>query len=520
MKINKIFKKFLALVVLMVFASSCTGYDGNLMDTLIVSRVFSPIGLTAVVKNKTTVELNWTPKSDASYYVVDISANDATFATIYKTLKVNASELPIQVALEGQTLYSIRVKGVSATGVPDSKWSIITAKTLPEQIILPSVSGDIQSNSVIVRWPANSTVTSLVVNPGAISRVITAQEKINGYATITGLVGDTNYTVSLNSGTNVRGTLVFTSLIDLSTGTVVNPTDNLSTVIANAADGALLLLQPGDYTAYSGPIALSKSITIRGIFATNKPLLRVNFSILSGAANVKLRDLDLNGGGTLTDAIRFSSASTNYNSLAIIGCNIHDFTTTFIGGNIASSKVASVVVDNSVVTNINMTTSGGDFIDFRLTYVASVSLTNSTFVNCCTGRDFVRIDNAGFTGTGLNSDVLIDSCTLYNVSNIASGNKRILYVRFATNTSKVSNTLIAATTAIFSNQSTTTAPTYLNNNYFGAPSFYDTVIALNKFDVSGNYTTLDPGFANAATGNFKMSNQTLVGKSIGDPRWR
>ena len=34
-----------------------------------------------------------------------------------------------------------------------------------------------------------------------------------------------------------------------------------------------------------------------------------------------------------------------------------------------------------------------------------------------------------------------------------------------------------------------------------------------------NYSTLDPGFADPASGDFTVSNQTIKDKNIGDPRW-
>ena len=82
----------------------------------------------------------------------------------------------------------------------------------------------------------------------------------------------------------------------------------------------------------------------------------------------------------------------------------------------------------------------------------------------------------------------------------------------------VSNNLFAETTAYYSNQSRTDpTPTFLNNNYFNAPGFY-TLNTVYDSDPS-NYTTLDPGFVDALTGNFKVTNQTLIDNNVGDPRW-
>ncbi|MFV8270960.1 DUF4957 domain-containing protein [Flavobacterium sp. GT2N3] len=511
-----IIKGLLATLLLSVLISSCTGYNEDILEVLEVNRVFSPIGLTAKVRNQTTVELNWTVRDNVDHYVVEVSADDTEFTTIFKTIKVAGTELPLQIALEGETVYSIRVKAISTTGLEDSKWSTVTATTLSEQLFLATVDGDIQAKQATFRWVPNSNVTQIVVNPGDIKHAITAEEKANGIATVTGLTGEKAYTAILYNNAKKRGFATFTTGIDIGTGTLVKITDDLFQKIADANSGDILVLQPGDYSAQTGTISLNKSITIRGLRSYDKPLLKVSFSINAGAAEVNLIDLDLNGGKTLIDVIRFSQTG-NYTSLLVSGCTIHDFDRSFIAGNASSAKVNSVIVDNCVVTNV--ITNGGDFIDFRNTYVADISVKNSTFNNCSATRDFFRIDAAsGLSGTGLTTTVLLDSCTLYGVCN--SSGKRILYVRFNANVLTVRKTLFAETVAIYSNQAATAAPTFLNNNYFNSAALFTTAATPIKFDNSGTYTALDPQFGNVLTGDFTIKNQTLLDNKVGDPRWR
>jgi hypothetical protein len=164
-------------------------------------------------------------------------------------------------------------------------------------------------------------------------------------------------------------------------------------------------------------------------------------------------------------------------------------------------------------------TISADLIDFRASYVASVTLTNSTFNKCAPARDFIRLDAAaGLSGTGKTTTVLVDHCTIYASSNTQD---RIVYVRFVTNSLTVKNTLIAGTDGYYTNQTASTQPVCTNNNYFNAAGFYtDAYVAGAKIDVSGNYTTLDPGFTNASAGDFTLSNQTLIDNAVGDPRWR
>jgi hypothetical protein len=528
MKTKYILKGLITILLLAFVVSGCESYNEGLLDSIDASRAFSPIGLTAKVKNQTTVELNWTTREDADHYVVEFSADDVDFKTIYKTVNVAPAELPVQVQLEGETVYAIRIKAVSAAGVADSKWSITTATTSSEQLFIASQDGDIEAKQAIFRWVANINATQILVNPGNITHIITPQEKIAGVALITGLTGETAYTATLFNGTKKRGETTITTGIDIGTGILVKPTDNLFQKIADAAPGAVLVLEPGDYTAQTGIITLKKSITLRGLRSYNKPLLKVNFILDTGTSNFSLIDLDLDGTGIIDPAaianglITLTGANAIFGDVLISGCKVHDVAKTLIYGNANMAKVKSFTVDNSIITDVN-TTASADFIDFRLTYVADIILKNSTFDTCSIGRDFVRVDNGtGLTGTGLTTNVLIDSCTLYKVSsNVAA--KRILYIRFNANTSTVKNTLITETTAIYSNQNgtatATAPPTFTSNNYFNANLLYTVGAAAITVDKSGKYTTLDPQFPNAANGDFTIKNGTLLDNRVGDPRW-
>jgi hypothetical protein len=517
MKTMKTKNIFIGMLIgfLSVTFIACEDNIDPLVEELDFSRVFAPIDLTARVRNQTIIELNWTTKDDADKYVIEYSEDSLDFGTIIRTVEVMPDELPVQQTFEGETLYSARVKGISNSGLADSKWTEITVMTDLENIYLPIEDGDIDANEATLRWPANSEVTRFVINPGNIEQAITADEKAAGIGTVTGLTGNTEYTVLLMKGTKRRGSTSFTTLIDVGGATRIYPEDDLSLVVADAAPGDVLVLYPGDYTVYTGSIVLDKSITIRGLYPYDKPLLHVQFSSENAAEAVELIDLDLNGDDLLSDVLRYNTADVAYGSLKIEGCNIHNFTRSFVAGNVAST-IESVSINNCVLTAVM--TSGGDFLDFRTAYLADLSVTNSTFNNCAPGRDFIRMDAASaFSGTGLVSNVLIDHCTLYGVS---TGTKRLLYVRFLDNTLTVQNTLIAETDAYYTNQGNSSQPTCSNNNYFNAIGFYtDAYVSNAKIDLSGNYTILDPGFEDAANGNFKVTDQTILDNTVGDPRW-
>ncbi|MBK0369891.1 DUF5123 domain-containing protein [Flavobacterium agrisoli] len=534
--------KYLTAILLVVgLAVSCESYNEPLLDGLGNSRQFSPTDVTAKIRNQTNVELNWMTRESDDHYVVEFSADDTTFGTIFKTVEVTAAQLPVTVALEGETLYSIRVKAVSASGLEDSKWTVVTATTLSEQLFLPIQDTDIASKQATLRWTAGSNVTKIVANPGEITHIITAEEKAAGVAVVTGLSPETNYQADLFNGTKRRGATTFTTGVDIGDGILVKNDQDLIDVVKNATSGAKLFLEPGEYktlnadNTYSTEIKFDKSITISGIPGKEKPLLRYKFTAEAGVSNVSLLNLELDGRiygkenklENINNAalLTLTGAGSNYSDILISGCKVHDYSRALVSASNATlSKIASITVENCEVTNVN-TNAGADFIDVRTAYVASIVLKNSTFNACSEDRDFIRVDAAkDLTATGLTTNVLVESCTLNNVSNspkltdpVATAPKRILYVRFDKNASVLKNTLITNTNAIHSNQTTTNMPVFAVNNYFNATNFQNTAIGSNKVDGTG--TTLNPGFANAANGDFTISNQDLKDNKVGDPRW-
>lgn len=513
---TKYILKTLSIILLTFIVTSC-GYNEDVIEELSVNREFAPVDLTARVRNQTNVELNWLANdANVAHYIVEFSADDPNFTSIFLSQEVNANELPVTIRLEGETIYSVRVKAVSARGLNDSSWALAEAETLTEQIMLPSEPGDIKALEATLRWEAGLNVTHFILQPGDIRYDISAQEKADGVATITGLTAETDYMATLYNNTKIRGSIEFTTGIDVGDNTLVLPTDDLLQMIADAAPGDILLLEQGDYTSQVGTITLDKSLTIRGLRTDFKPLIRIGFSIAAGADDVELIDLDMSGdtASGLIDLVSYSDVG-NFNSMLISGCNIHDFDRSFVRGSTDGSVLQTLTIENSIVTNV--LTNGGDFIDFRNSDVLNVNIITSTFNNCAPGRDFLRLDAAGISNGNAICNILIDSCTIYACSNNSS--RRILYVRFATNEVTVRNTLITDTDSegYADRAGIDESPIFSNNNYFNAAGFYNT--SQYTFD-GGNYTLEDPGYVDAANGDFTVTNQTLLDNAVGDPRWR
>jgi hypothetical protein len=520
---NRYIQKALFSSLFACACMACGDLADPVMEELDLDRAYTPTELTAKIRNLTSIELAWKTRSDVDHYVVEFSQDSLSFGSIIRTVTVEPNELPLLETFDSETRYSARVKAVSAIGASDSKWAGISIATAMENIFLPIENGAIDQNSARLRWPANSMATHILVKPGDIRHDITEAEVAAGAVTVTGLSEATRYTATLYNATKQRGQITFETLVD---GTPVHPEDDLSAVVAAAASGDVLVLYPGEYKAYTGVINIDKAIAIRGLYPYDKPVVHTQFALQPGSGNVIVTDLNMDGKYLTTegspetslDYAFVYSASGTYGTLTVKGCEIHDYTKSLASGSSSVvTEIPGITFDNCIVSDI--LTVSADFIDFRAAYVANLTLTNSTFNYCAPGRDFVRLDAAaGLSGTGKTSAVLIDHCTLYGVSNTQD---RIVYVRFATNTLEIRNTLIAATDGYYTNQSGSSQPTCSNNNYFNAAGFYtEAYVAGAKTDISGTHTTLDPGFANAATGDFTISNQALIDREVGDPRWR
>jgi len=550
----KALSKILTLSVILFISALAGSCEDNLPEEITevtVSRLFSPAGLDVRVVHKVSVRLNWIPVRNADSYTIEFHENeqlDFSGTPVRILTGVTVEQLPITVGgFGGDTGYSVRVKALGV-GIDPSKWITATFRTDPEQILFPMNPDEVTAFGTIIRWPAGEIATSIVFNPGNIIRPVTVEEVLAGVAIVTGLQSETSYTATLMNGNKVRGSVTFTTLIDLAGATAVHPTDDLAAMVAAAPPGSVLALFPGEYTAFMGDIIIDKSITIRGLRPNDKPNIFNRFIIRTGAtdANLAFIDLEMVGnrftppGAALPgqlEACFFDVGTHTVNNFILSGMIVRNYFRSLVASRANLGRITNLTIENSVVTDIFC--SGGDFIDFRAGHVSNLTLRNSTFDKVATGlrapqahsapRAFIRLDaNTNWPGTS--TRVLIENNTFYNVSHNpetpAVVGSRIIDIRFVPNESTIRNNLFVGAspdyTAHFSERVETSHPTFSNNNYFNASRFLAGVPApppaVPKYDTSSP-TTLNPGFVNADAGNFRVTNDDLIFRRVGDPRW-
>ena len=500
---NKIFRKFIYIAGLTaaIFAAGCTEEIDPEITSLDVSRLFSPVDLEARVVNKTAVRLAWKPVNKAKTYSIEFFGNgelNFSGSPVKTVTGITFDKVPVTIpGFAGETNYSVRVKAVGEE-ISDSKWVGATFKTDPEQIFYAVRPEEIIATGVTVRWPAGETATSIVLTPGNITRPVTANEIAAGIAIITGLTSETAYTAKLMNGNATRGTVTFTTLLDLGGATAVYPQDDLTAIIQSASEGDVFALMPGTYSTQD--IAVSKTIAIKGARPTNKPVLMGTIFRMKDGAGLDLKDLILDGTGSANgnQAIIYDTAlpGDTYDPLKIEDCILRNYTKGTLYVNVAA-LIESVTIKGTVYYNIEC--NGGDFIDFRNGMAKTFNYTNNTAYNSALARDFFRMDAGGSTNfPGITSVINISSNTFNNVCNGSS--RRILYIRLALNEITCNKNIFANTEGYYSNQAATKIVGMSNNNYFNAPNFTGSTVSGAKND-TGTYTTLNPGFVNAAEGN-------------------
>lgn len=504
-----------------LFAVGCSDDIDPEITELITDRVFSPINVEAKIRNKTSVELTWQKSSKVDSYTVELFINDSLAfngSPVNTYTDIKDENIPYTISkLDGETRYSARIKALSANAT-DSKWTGVTFKTEAEQIFFDVADEDLKATEVTLRWPAGEAADIITLKPGDIIHNLTAEEIAAGAVTLSNLTGETAYTAVMKRGEKTRGTAKFTTPVDLGGAIPVTPEDNVVEMIAAANDGDVFAFYPGEYNLGKTPI--TQNISFKAVRKNEKPVLKALIS-LEAAVNFTLKEVILDGTGVNAEtgangdqAIQFNTEGITYGDIVVDGCEIRNWLKGILYLN-KSAIANSVTINDCKIYNIEC--SGGDFFDCRLGTPKTITFTNNTVYNSADARDLFRIDDKSADFPGVAPVILIDHNTFYSVANNTS--KRILYVRWKGNAITFTNNIIANTAGYYTNQSATNIELLKNNNYFQANGFIENATTGAKVDDSGTFTTLDPGFANAASGDFTISNQTLIDNGAGDPRW-
>ncbi len=506
---------FITGFALMVAVSGCSDNILEEITSLETSRLFSPVDIEVRVVNQTGVRLEWAAVKNAQHYDIEFFDNGTEdfSGTPERTVEgVTYDEVPYTVlGLMGETEYSVRIKAVGG-GIGDSKWISATFQTDAEQIFQPVDPDELEATEVILRWIAGETATEIVLSPGDVTHTVTAAEIEAGAATVTGLAPETEYTARLLNDGRTRGTITFTTLLDLGGAIPVYPEDDLTELLQAANEGDVFALLPGQY--HTQDITISNTIGIKGARPADKPVLVGTVFRVTDGAGLELSDLVLDGTGANDGNQTIIYAAGTFGDLKIENCEITNYVKGVLYVNNAT-LIESVSIRGTIYSEIEC--NGGDFIDFRNGLAKTFEFVDNTAYNSALARDFFRMDGGGSSNfPDVNSTITITNNTFYNVSN--GDSRRMLYIRLASHEISFTRNILANTEGYYSNQNATNIVTMNNNNYFNAPNFTGSTQS-NAQNDTGTYTTFDPGFANPSAGDFTVGDEELRFRGIGARRW-
>ena len=523
---KKLYIKSIVFGLAAVALASC-GNPGDELTSIQYSRNFSPTGVEAKVRNRTNVELSWNRAEGVTQYNIEVFANDSlTFSgSPVQSLTCTPDEMPITITgLEGETKYSFRVMALDGNTSRDSKWSGAYAKTESEQIFKTVKEDDIKGKQVTLRWPAGESADVITLSPGNITYNVTSADVAAGAATITGLTPETAYTATMTRNGKTRGKVSFTTGVDLAeTDILVKAGDDLKAAINDAPEGYRLVIEPGVYGIASsdaevgGSVKIDKKLSIKGLRQNDHPVIKGRFQI---EAEVDLDQVTLDGAETDGGQAFDFTADGEYESFSITNSEVKNYTKGLCYLNKAT-LVKTITIENCVIGNIEC--SGGDFLDARKGGFNTLTFKGNTVYESALSRDFVRMDDNS-SAVKASANIIVDHNTLYNVGS-GGANYRVFYVRWKTgNKITFTNNLVVGTNykrGFANNSATDKEPTLDNNVYFNtvnlisAGSTADATIIW--FDTAG--TELDPKFADAANGDFTITNDDVKDKKVGAPRW-
>ena len=496
------------------------------ITSIVLNRDFAPIGLEAKSATENSITLEWTKSHDNVTYTIELFADDSlTFeGTASNTYTdIEATKLKIS-GLVYDTKYSARVMTIDNDDPNrNSKWSNVFFRTSAQQIFETPTENDIADRSVIMTWPAGEAATTVrvYVDDNLVKeQPVTADEVNEGKVVVTDLEPETAYTIRLYNGEKQRGSKDITTIADLNGATLVHEGDDLRTLIEAANDGDVFALYGGthiipdsDTEGKASSVKVTKSITIKGIYPTNVPVIKGRFEIYDGASlDISQVVIDGIDNSTTDQAFNFKTAEATYPRLRVENAEIKNFGKGVYYLNVAAT-VQELTFYNCLIHDI--VCDGGDMFDCRKGRIDALNFQQCTIYNSCAARDFIRMDDA--SARGGTPSITVDHCT---IDGCANGGKRLLYVRYVGNVINWTNNIVTNTGAVWSNQSKTGVPQFQNNVYFNCAK-------LNIADVEGKTNMFadeagkeaDPQYKDAANGDFTVGNESVSKLGVGDPRW-
>ncbi|OWK72432.1 DUF4957 domain-containing protein [Pedobacter sp. AJM] len=535
----------LAILILMAMALNACKKSEDQPDE--PARLFKPSEV-KITAGETQAKLTWTIPLMATgktlKYSIDFST-DSTFATIkYSATSDTAGVTVTEDNIPVRTKYYARIKANATADQPESKYVRSSVFQLSgTQLFLAVRDNDIKENNIMLRFKPTAGLSSIVLTPAtgaAITTSLSTADAAAGIKTISGITAGVLYSAELFDGTKSKGLVTFTTLLPTNYTVKLNPGDDLATAITNAANGAIIGLNPGTYTLATASFITQKTITLKST-SGNPSDTKVNYKEIDlegTGAGVTLSGIEFDGtAGAALYFINFigsqaaNGSAATFTNVVVENCIVHGATTAFLRGDRGAAardfKITNISVNNTIVYEMGLNGSSA-YYTFHVNKMQfnTISVSKSTFYNAGPGLvtasttyagdvvPSVAISNSTFNGFGGNAKyALLD----------AAANP----IKFTIQNSIFANTPKSGTVNAAAIRSTGAGSTLsiTNSNYFNLSSALTggTALTFGTATLTSNQTQ-NLGWS-ATTTDFSLPATSALrtagnsGGAIGDPRW-
>lgn len=441
-------------------------------------RLFRPVIKGELVSEGNWLQATWYPVKSALQYKVELSQD--TFKTVVATQVVDTSmvlfrdllwDAPYQVRVRANAPDSVKNSGVAILGYGrTARFPTILTAASPSQ-------DDVTDGAIRVKWtPSGAPATKLKVFRTADQVLVreislTPTDLTRGYRDVTGLKGNTSYTIYIYSGETNRGWETYTTkaplvgnIVDLR-GILGRPGVLLDT-LPSVPGGSIILLNKGETYTISSTINLDKSLTFMSgsDFDVTTPATlyftsNFDFAASSNIEMIAFRDLILRGSDATAKYVFNATNGATVGKLSFESCRAEAFRGLVrLRG---TTTITEFLVDNSVLRDIRGY--GVLTVDDVNAAVSNIVIKNSSIYNAekvITSRqnaNSVRIENCTINEAPLAGNYLVD----FNAKEVTTG-ITINNTIFGVGKSKSGDTLVkgfraAAGTNVFVSNVYTTA---------------------------------------------------------------
>lgn len=306
-------------------------------------------------------------------------------------------------------------------------------------------------------------------------------------------------------------------------------------------------LEPGgEYTMSQSLDFGNHQVTLRATSSEKASVKIAKDAHFVTCAPLALKHLNIDASETFSPLISLSKTPDEglkgatgtgdyYNIMGTINltnCNI-----TGVNNNLIYDEDTKYCVETFLINNCVIKTTYTDaktvsaMIYFKKGFANTLQIKNSTIWNAGNSdpKYFIQYENnARCSRAGYSSNIVnIQSSTFYNVAKTGQwanykgfGGQKTTFITVTSNIFvDCGNKEIVKRIMVQREPSSFGGVSFGNNTYMFNGEFESTGGVVDKYDVSGTAIEEDPGFKDAANGDFTISGATQIARKTGDPRW-